>query len=302
MESSISANLQKQEETMTPTVEWITTLQKRIQCRMQRKSINQRHFIIQGPYTIGITFSRYQDLPPTFHTVAGSLTSDPLICLLYVPPVFHETLGEAFDRLGEMLASNLILSIHVRDDWVREEGVHEPRLSIAFTMTGPPMTEAVRSMIQDAIRTTLNNPRATVLLPNSTPHPIPWKQVEELSDHHLAKNPATAATHNSSGPRPPRQEQATAAQPSQSAWQAVSRTHNQGPVVTQTFDISGIQGLPETINRLNVRMSEIEANAQASQAKQDTQFANVFTLLTTMSQSVQSLVVAAQATPRDSPP
>jgi hypothetical protein len=216
--------------------------------------------------------------------VAGSLTSDPLICLLHVPPVFHETLGEAFDRVGEMLASNLILSIHVRDDWVREEGVHEPRLSIAFTMTEPPMTEAVRSMIQDAIRTTLNNPRATVLLPNFTPHPIPWKQVEELSDHHPAKNTATAATHNSSGPRPPRQEQATAAQPSHSAWQAVSRTHNQGPVVTHTFDISVIQGLPETTSRLNVRMSEIEANAQASQAKQDTQFANVFTLLTTMSQ------------------
>jgi hypothetical protein len=115
-------------------------------------------------------------LPPTFHTVAGSLTSDPLICLLHVPPVFHEALGEALDRLGEMLASNLILSIHIRDDWVREEGVHEPRLSIAFTMTGPPMTEeAVRSMVQDAIRTTLNNPRATVLLPNSTPHPLPWR-------------------------------------------------------------------------------------------------------------------------------
>jgi hypothetical protein len=100
-------------------------------------------------------------LPPTFHTVAGSLTSDPLICLLHVPPVFHEALGEALDRLGEMLASNLILSIHIRDDWVREEGVHEPRLSIAFTMTGPPMTEAVRSMVQDAIRTTLNNPRTS---------------------------------------------------------------------------------------------------------------------------------------------
>jgi hypothetical protein len=186
---------------MTPTVEWITTLQKRLQCRIQHKGINQRHFILQGPYTIGITFSRYQDLPPTFHKVAGSLTSDPLICLLYVPPVFHETLGEAFDRLGEMLASNLILSIHIRDDWVREEGVQEPRLSIAFTMTGPPMTEAVRSMVQDAIRTTLNNPRATVLLPNSTPHPIPWKQVEELSDHPPSKNTATAATRNSSGPR-----------------------------------------------------------------------------------------------------
>jgi hypothetical protein len=109
--------------------------------------------------------------------VAGSLTSDPLICLLHVPPVFRETLGEAFDRSGEMLASNLILSIHIWDDWVREEGAHEPRLSIAFTMTGPPMTEAVRSMVQDAIRTTLNNPRATVLLPNSTP-----QRAEEKND------------------------------------------------------------------------------------------------------------------------
>jgi hypothetical protein len=211
-------------ETTTPTVEWIITLQKSLQCRTQHKGINQRHFILQGPYAIGITFSRYQDLPPTFHTVAGSLTSDPLIYLLHVPPVFHETLGEAFDRLREMLASNLILSIHIRDDWVREEGVHEPRLSISFTMTGPPMTEAVKSMVQDAIRSTFNNPRATVLLPNSTPHPIPWKRVEELSDHPPSK---TAATHNSGGPRPPRQEQATAAQPTHSAWQAVSRTHNQ---------------------------------------------------------------------------
>jgi hypothetical protein len=95
----------------TQLVEWIISLQKRIKCRMQRKGTNTRHVILQGPYTIGITLDRYQDIPPTFHTTAGSLSSDPIICLLNVPPCFQEPLGETLDKLSEMLATNMILSM-----------------------------------------------------------------------------------------------------------------------------------------------------------------------------------------------
>ena len=283
---------------MTNMVEWMNTLQQRVQHRMQRKSVNTRHFILQGPYTIGVTFGRYQDLPPAFHTVSGSLTSDPLICLLHVPPTFHDRIGDALDNLGEMLSSNLILSIHIRDDWVREEGVHAPRLSVAFTLTGPPITEAVRSMVQSAIRLTLGNPQATVMLPSATSHPTPWNRVEELTP----KSPAGTTDHTDSALRSDRPLTAS----SRTAWSAVPRTSNPGPLVTQTFDITGIQGLPETLVRLNDRMSEIEANAgqarreaEVNQARQDAQFGNVFALLTTMAKSVQSLV---EASTRDQTP
>jgi hypothetical protein len=122
-------------------------------------------------------------------------TSDPIICLLNVPPCFHEKLGEALDKLSEMLATNMVLSIHVRDDWIREEGVHEPRLSVAFTMTGPPISEAVRSMVQSAIRETLDNPLAVVLLPNTTPHPIPWNRVEEIPISHTGNTATPSQAH-----------------------------------------------------------------------------------------------------------
>jgi hypothetical protein len=286
-------------------VEWITSLQKRIKCRMQRKGTNSRHVILQGPYTIGITFDRYQDIPPTFHTTTGSLSSDPIICLLNVPPCFQEPLGEALDKLSEMLATNMILSIHVRDDWIKEEGVHEPRLSVAFTMTGPPMTEAVRSMVQSAIRETLNNPRAVVLLPNTSSQPIPWNRVEEM--------PAQTPNSHTGKATPPNSRTAMAA-PQRRAWQAVSR-EPVGPIVTNTYDISGIQGLPETISRLNIRMNEIEAaakenqerqkqqitelgtNVRASNERQEEQFGQVFTMLAAMNQTMMSL-----AQPRDPQP
>jgi hypothetical protein len=94
-----------------------------------------------------------------------------------------------------MLATNMVLSIHVRDDWIREEGVHEPRLSVAFTMTGPPISEAVRSMVQSAIRETLDNPLAVVLLPNTTPHPIPWNRVEEIPISHTGNTATPSQAH-----------------------------------------------------------------------------------------------------------
>jgi hypothetical protein len=217
------------------------------------------------------------------------------------PPCFHEKLGEALAKLSEMLATNMILSIHVRDDWIREEGVHEPRLSVAFTMTGPPISEAVRSMVQSAIRETLDNPLAVVLLPNTTPHPIPWNRVEEIPSSHTG-NTATPSQDRT----PPSNSQTAMAAPRR-AWQAVSR-EPVGPIVTNTYDISGIQGLPETISRLNIRMNEIEAtaretqerqeqqitelgaNVSASNERQEQQFGQVFTMLAAMNQTMMSLV------------
>jgi hypothetical protein len=104
------------------------------------------------------------------------------------------------------------------------------------------------------------------------------------------------------------------AAPQRRAWQAVSR-EPVGPIVTNTYDISGIQGLPETISRLNIRMNEIEAtarenqerqkqqitelgtNARASNERQEQQFGQVFTMLAAMNQTMMSL-----AQPRDPQP
>jgi hypothetical protein len=60
---------------------------------------------------------------------------------------------------------------------------------------------------------------------------------------------------------------------------------------------------------MNTRMLELEENVRVNQAKQDAnqekqdaQFGQVFSLLTTMSNSIQSLVGAAKAPPRDGNP
>ena len=267
---------------------------------MHSKSKESRFTIVQGPYLFGATLGRYQDVPPSFHTVSGSLTSDPIITLLHVYPRFPSNqLGTAMDKLSDMLAGNLILSIHIRDDWIREEGAHPPRLSIAFTMTGPAMTEAVRSMMQSEIREILDDHMATIVLPNATPYPQPWNRVVELPtpsrdqttrgttpDHlNLGDDSTEARTKNVS-----------------SVWNAVSRSLSKGPLVTQTYDISGMQDLPGTLSRMNTRMDELEESARANQAKQESQFGQVFSLLTTLTQSVQSLVVATQAPSGDRPP
>jgi hypothetical protein len=166
-------------EASAKSVEWITALQTRVQARMQRRSKDSRYTIVQGPYVYGATLGRYQDVPPSFHTTSGCLTSDPIISLLNVYPTFpNEQMGRALDRLNDMLASNLILSMHIRDDWIREEGAHPPRLCIAFTITGPTITEAVRSMIQIELQEILQNPQAMVLLPSANPYPQPRNTIE----------------------------------------------------------------------------------------------------------------------------
>lgn len=86
-----------------------------------------------------------------------------------------------------------------------------------------------------------------------------------------------------------------------SPWKGGSREETIGPLVTQTYDISGIVGLPETIQRINLRMDQIETKAALSQTKLETQLATMASALNAISQSVQSLVEATAAS-KDSNP
>jgi hypothetical protein len=227
-------------------------------------------------------------------------------------PFRAQRMGRALDRLNDMLTSNLILSMHIRDDWIRDVGAHPPRLSIAFTSTGPTMTEAVRSMIQIELQEILQNPQAMVLLPSANPLPQPWNRVTEIPTTPETQSSDRVGGNNQQQTQRQAGSKATTAhnRPMNTAWQAIPRTPSMSPLVTQTYDISGIQDLPGTISRMmNTRMSELEENVRVNQAKQDAnqekqdvQFGQVFALLTTMSNAIQSLVGAAKVPPRDSNP
>jgi hypothetical protein len=290
-------------ETSTAPLDWIIPIQSCIKTRTTSKGPQSRTSILQGPYSIGITLGRYQDIPPTFYTLDKSITSDPMISLLHVYPKFsHTRLGEAINHICKLLrSSNLILSIHVREDWIHTEDTQTSRLSIAFTMTGPPMSEAVRSIMQSDIQAMLDNPRVLIVLPNSSPRPLPWNRVQELAtstaEHEIGSKNATTTKN---WPRPNAESITSAPRPPAPNPWASRAQDNPGPLATQTYDISGIIGLPETIQRLNLRMDNIETQAATSQSKLETQLATMASALHAISQSVQSLVAASA--PRDGNP
>lgn len=297
-------------------VEWINPIQARIQARITKRGTNSRSSILQGPYEFGITMGRYQDVPPSYQTLNRPLTSDPLICLLHLFPQFlnHGQLGAAIDGLSSLLlSSNLILSIHIRDDWVREEGNHPPRLSIAFTMTGPMMTEAVRSIVQSEIQTIMSDPRIMVIIPNPAQAPQPWTRVVELPTSHDTP-PTTVPTRGkgpNSSPNTPRGPQARRS-PSTS-WSAITRMHPTNPITTQTYDTTAMASLPTAITQLNQRMDIIERTAAADRAEAeraataaktdlDAKFGSIFSLLQALTTSVDSLAGARVAPARDPHP
>ena len=153
--------------------------------------------------------------------------------------------------------------------------------------------------MQSEIREILDDHMATIVLPNATPYPQPWNRVVELptpSRDQTTRGTTPDHLNPGDGSTEARTKRVS------SVWTAVSRSLSKGPLVTQTYDISGMQDLPGTLSRMNTRMDELEESARANQAKQESQFGQVFSLLTTLTQSVQSLVVATQAPSGDRHP
>lgn len=162
------------------------------------------------------------------------------------------------------------------------------------------MTEAVRSIMQTDIQRMLENPNIVVVLPTMSLRPQPWNRIQELAANSTGSNSKHIPAHSRQQVRSenaitsPHSDLHTPRHP----WAATRSSEPVGPLVTQTYDISGIAGLPETIQKLNFRMDRIETTAAASQNKIETQLTTMANLLTSLSQSVQSLV-AATAPPRD---